>query len=261
MILLTWRASSRRSATAATDTPGTASRLIRSAAHHAPSRLRTPSRLPTGADLTVAPGPRRGASRRRFPCLPTHVPLWQRPGRCDTGFSHLDCRSVLILIVALLRSATSEEQAYQGILGDVDRSPGHPLDGSPIFTRSVTLGRHSISERGLQAGLRSSPMLLRRSGRPRAAHPRGRCSSDPTVAFRRSSFELGLPAVTPASGDSSGIGPAAVFVAGGSQRRRRRLPKRLITTHLDESVHVPSAISRPWQTRVISLRFVDCFAL
>ena len=98
------RTSSRRSATDATDTPGyagTASRLIRSAAHHASSRLRTPSRLPTGADLTVAPGPRRGASRRRFPCLPTHVPLWQRPGRCDTGFSHLDCRSVLILIVAL----------------------------------------------------------------------------------------------------------------------------------------------------------------
>ena len=30
---------------------------------------------------------------------------WHRPGRCDTDFSHLDCRSVLILIVALHRCA------------------------------------------------------------------------------------------------------------------------------------------------------------
>ena len=42
-----------------------------------------------------------GASCRRFPCLPTRSRLWHRPGRCDIDFSHLDCRSVLILIVAL----------------------------------------------------------------------------------------------------------------------------------------------------------------
>ena len=57
--------------------------------------------LPTGADLTALAGPRRRLLRRRFSCLPTHARLCHRPGRCDTDFSHLDCRSVLILIVAL----------------------------------------------------------------------------------------------------------------------------------------------------------------
>ena len=60
--------------------------------------------LPTGADLTV-PEPRRdllaAASRA---CQPTYAcGIVPAVASCDTGFSHLDCRSVLglILIVAL----------------------------------------------------------------------------------------------------------------------------------------------------------------
>lgn len=41
-----------------------------------------------------------GASRRRFPGLPTHARSWHRPA-VATLVSHLDRRSILILIVAL----------------------------------------------------------------------------------------------------------------------------------------------------------------
>ena len=90
----------RRSANGAGDRPPGVAPALPSAAT---SCSQAPSRPPDRRRSDRSSGPRRRLLRRRFSCLPTHARLCHRPGRCDTDFSHLDCRSVLILIVALHR--------------------------------------------------------------------------------------------------------------------------------------------------------------
>ena len=101
-------ASGRRSANGAGDRPPAVLPRYRPAAT---SRSHAPSRPPDRRRSDRSSGLRRRLLRRRFSCLPTHVPLWHGPGRCDTDFSHLDCRSVLILIVALHHSLTRHNGA------------------------------------------------------------------------------------------------------------------------------------------------------
>ena len=77
---------------------GRCSGRYRPAAHQPFASAITPSR-PARADPLARP--RRRLLHRRFLCLPTHARLWHRPAVATPIFSHLDCRSVLILIVAL----------------------------------------------------------------------------------------------------------------------------------------------------------------
>ena len=87
---------------------------------------------PDPADLTVSRGPRRRLPPP-LPGLATHARLWHRPGRCDTDLSHLDCRSVLILIVALQRVGIGRRNGLSPhVRGNRSRYPRCPVPGRSI---------------------------------------------------------------------------------------------------------------------------------